>query len=499
MGTGNQSVQDTSAGYQSGYGSPVYRSYVLNTLLIVYLLNFLDRGLLSVVARPLKADIQMSDFQFGLLTGIAFAVLYSVLGIPIALLSERKNRVWIIGICLAIWSIMTAACGLATDITIGGGLVIGGYWLLLICRVGVGIGEAGCTPPANSLIADYYPPRKRSTALGYYGMGVGLGVMMANLIGGPITQVFTWREAFFFLGMPGVVVAAILVLTVREPPRGFTDPPGTVRPDRASFALTLKELTSKPSYWWMAAGATLAAFCGYAVANFQSLYLQRTFDLNVLETSVYFNAPSYAAGAIGTVAAGWLAERLGAKSVSAIAWLAAIGLLLCVPFYIVAFKTDLMWLALAGLSLGHFVKYGYLTAQYTIGQGVASMRSRATATAILLLIINLIGYGMGPPFAGLISDMFFRAKAGDAGYGFMSTSTCDAAQEALSRLGDAGMRADILGGLRVPLTEAQFEFCQTANAGATEAAMLTISAMYVLAAVCFLMCLRTLENDLVAK
>ena len=372
---------DESQGHITGYGTKAYRSYVLVSLMVIYILNFIDRGLLSVVARPLKAELLIGDTAFGLLTGFGFALLYTIVGIPLARIAERRNRVWIMGICVMLWSIMTALCGLATDITIGS-MVIGGFWILLVCRIGVGIGEAGCTPPANSVIADYYPPGKRSTALGFYAMGVTLGTTLANLIGGPVADAFGWRAAFFILGLPGVAIGILLILTVREPPRGFSDPPDARKVQSASLSQALNELFSKPSFWTMAAGATIAAFCGYAVASFQSLYLQRTFDVTAGEAAVWFNAPAYAAGALGTFLLGWIAEKLGKRSTNSIAWLAAGGMFLCVPFYFLAFTTDSMMWCMIGLATGHFVKYGYLAAQYTIGQGVVSMRVRATATAM---------------------------------------------------------------------------------------------------------------------
>src|SRR5688572_31714445 len=249
---------EPQTGYDTGYGTKAYRSYVLTALLIIYILNFIDRNLLSVVAPEMKPELGISDTAFGLLTGFGFALLYTVVGIPLAQVSETRHRVWIMSICVALWSLMTALCGLAAPITIGS-LTIGAFWILLACRVGVGIGEAGCTPPANSLIADYYPPRSRSTALGYYAMGVTLGGLLANLIGGPITDAFGWRTAFFVLGLPGIIVAVIFKLTVKEPPRGYTDPPGTVRRATAKFSDGLRELSVKPSFWTMTIAATIAA------------------------------------------------------------------------------------------------------------------------------------------------------------------------------------------------------------------------------------------------
>ena len=209
-----------------GYGSKPYRTYVLSALTLIYVLNFVDRGLLSVVGPDLVPELGISDTQFGLLTGFGFALLYTIVGIPLARIADTGHRVWIMTICIGLWSLMTALCGLATDVTVGS-ITIGAFWILLMCRVGVGIGEAGCTPPANSLIADYYAPQDRAQALGVYAMGVTLGGLFANLIGGWVTDAFDWRTAFFVLGLPGLLIALIFKLTVTEPPRGYTDPAGT--------------------------------------------------------------------------------------------------------------------------------------------------------------------------------------------------------------------------------------------------------------------------------
>ena len=238
---------EAADGHIHGYGSRPYRSYVLTALLASYILNFIDRALLGVVAPQLKPELGISDTAFGLLTGFGFALLYTLVGIPVAQLAETRHRVWIMAICITLWSVMTALCGLAAPITIGS-ITIGAFWVLLACRVGVGMGESGCTPPANSLIADYYPPARRSTALGFYAMGVTLGTVLANLIGGPVTDAFGWRAAFFVVGLPGVLLALLMVLTVREPPRGYTDPPGTARRARTTFRDALKEVSSKPSF-----------------------------------------------------------------------------------------------------------------------------------------------------------------------------------------------------------------------------------------------------------
>ena len=487
-----------------GYGTVGYRTYVLNALLFIYILNFIDRALLSVVARPLKAELGISDTAFGLLSGFGFALLYTVVGIPLARIAEQRNCVIIMSICVALWSIMTAMCGLATEITIGGA-VIGGFWVLLVCRVGVGIGEAGCTPPANSLISDYYPPKKRSTAMGYYAMGVTLGTMAANLVAGPVADHFGWRYAFFILGIPGVLVAVILFFTVKEPPRGYSEPAGTPKVERASFSDGLKELFSKKSYWWMVGGATMAAFCGYAIANFQSLYLSRTFDITAGQAAVWFNVPAYAAGAVGTFLLGWIASKI--KAPAAIAWLAACGLLLCVPFFGLAFTTSSMVFCVIGLAVGNAVKYGYLAAQYTIAAGVVSMRVRATSTAVLLFVVNLLGYGLGPLFAGLVSDFWFGRSLSDAGLtGAVDRSMCDAAQRATTFAQRATENLltetdinTVLANLTVPIDMSQYQFCLLANQSSTSASMITITLMYASAAVLFVFSAFSLKKDMVGQ
>jgi MFS family permease len=250
----------------TGYGTKSYRSYVLNALLFVYILNFLDRGLLGIVSKPVMNELQITDGDFGLLTGIGFALFYSIVGIPLARFAETGNRTWIMTICIALWSAATALSGMVAPVEIGG-VVISGFVMLLLCRVLVGVGEAGCTPPANSIIADYYPSARRSTALGYYAMGVTMGTLSANLIGGPVADAFGWRHG------------------VHGDRRGWHRRGDCVPPDGEGAAAwlygsagtwcgrsgelraALKELSSKRSFWLMAAGATLASFCGYGITH----------------------------------------------------------------------------------------------------------------------------------------------------------------------------------------------------------------------------------------
>jgi predicted MFS family arabinose efflux permease len=467
-------------GYETGYGSKAYRSYVLTALLFVYILNFVDRGLLSVVGPVLKPELGINDTLFGLLTGAGFAVVYTLIGIPVARIAERHHRVWLMSGCIALWSLMTALCGLSREITIGG-IVIGATWVLLACRIGVGIGESGCTPPATSLISDYYPPSKRSTALGYYAMGVTLGTVAANLIGGPVAEHFGWRMAFFVVGLPGILVAIVLKLTVKEPPRGYTDPPGAVKTERSTFAEGMKVLLSKPSFWWMTFGVTFASFCGYGIATFQSIFVNRSFDLSTQDAALFVNVPVYVASALGTLATGWMAERMINKHPNAIAWLPGWGLILSVPFYILAFTTRNFAWCLAGLVIGGFVKYGYLAAQYTIAQGVVSVRVRATSTAVLIFMQNMIGYSLGPLFIGAVSDVLFKMKVADLGMPDMTRKMCEARD------------------LAATLSQAQRDVCAVAHPDSLQQSMLITSLLYAAAGFGLLMACRTLQRDLVGQ
>ena len=314
----------------TGFGTKRYRTYVLSALTLIYIMNFVDRGLLAVVGPDLVPELGISDTQFGLLTGFGFALLYTIVGHSSGPLCRCGSPCVDYDVCVALWSLMTVLCGLATEITIGS-VTIGAFWVLLMCRVGVGIGEAGCTPPANSLIADYYAPRDRSQALGVYAMGVTLGTMFANLIGGWVTDAFDWRTAFFVVGLPGLLIAVVFKLTVKEPPRGYTDPKGTQSTERVTLREAIRELTTKPAFWLMTAGATVAAFCGYGISSFQSIFLVRAHEITTGEAAIWINTPVSLSSAIGTFVTGWLATRLYKKHPGAIAWLPAPGFSLVGP------------------------------------------------------------------------------------------------------------------------------------------------------------------------
>jgi len=406
----------------SSYGSFNYRSYVLMSLTLVYTFNFIDRILISVVSVPIINEFQLSQFQFGLLSGIGFALFYTLLGIPIANLSEKVSRKLIIGISVILWSFATVLCGFTT-----------GFVTLLLARMLVGIGEAGCTPPANSMISDYYAPSARPTALGIYAMGVTAGGVLAQVFGGFILDIFTWREAFIFIGAPGILIGIVFLLTVKEPPRGYSDPPGTAKIERADFNEAISEIFSKRTFWVMTTGATLAAFAGYALVGLQPQHVVFTHGFTPAETALMFMAPVGLAGTLGAFLGGYLTERASKRSATAATWVPGIAFLFCAPIYASAFLVGDSTVMLVLLMIASTLQYFYLGAQYNIAQAVVSLRVRATSIAILLFVVNLVGYGIGPPTLGIVADSLSTNWINASAFAGQITATCSLTDPSLTQ------------------------------------------------------------------
>ena len=315
----------TAGSPDSGYGSKKYRNYVLGMLLIVYIFNFIDRTIINILTEPIKETFGVEDWQMGLLGGPAFAILYTFVGIPIARYSERSHRVWIIAASIALWSLMTVLCGFAWS-----------FLALFLFRIGVSIGEAGCSPPANSIIADYFVPKERSTAVSIYALGIPLGNMVAYVFGGfvvdsldgaSVAAMFSswnwtwatglldwqniegWRVAFFVVGVPGILVAIILKLTVKEPPRGYTDPAEMQNKEPVGFKAVLKILATKPAYWHATLGVTIASFVNYGVGQFFVSFLIRTHEMSIFDASVKIAMALALMASIGTYMSGYLADK----------------------------------------------------------------------------------------------------------------------------------------------------------------------------------------------
>lgn len=403
-------MTDTAATYP-GYGAKSYRAYVLFILVIVYTFNFIDRLLISIVQEPIKHEFGVSNFELGLLGGPVFAILYTLLGVPIARYAERANRITIVSIGAFVWSLMTAACGFA-----------GNFVQLALCRLGVGIGEAACVPPSQSAIADYFPADRRASALAIFSLGIPLGSAMAYLGGGWLVAHFDWRVAFWMLGAPGVLAALVLKLTVKEPPRAITQtkPPG--------FSETVKALSTKASFWHVAFGGALISFVGYGSSQFLVSHIIRNYDLGptlAIEGAHASYAMALVAGistALGTFLGGHLSDRLAPKHTRVNSWLPALGVIIAIPFYILSFmQTEFAW-AFAFLMLAPIFHYMYLGPMYAVTMSVSTPLQRATSVAILILMVNLVGYGLGPPFIGAANDFFASQNLAQSG---LTLSQCN--------------------------------------------------------------------------
>ena len=376
------------------------RRYTLGVLAVVYMFNFVDRQLPAILLPAIRAEFQVSDTLLGLLVGTAFALFYSVLGVPIALLADRWNRRNLIAIALAIWSGMTALSGVAAN-----------FWQLALARVGVGIGEAGCSPPAHSMIADLYPPEKRSTAMGVYTLGISAGIMLAYMAGGWVVENIGWREAFFIVGIPGLLLAVIVRMTVSEPPRGHSE-------DRADHGQhpplieVFKLLLSRKSFLHMAVGAGLSSFAGYAAISWFPSFLIRSFEGNFVLLNVWLGLILGIAGGIGFFMGGFLADFFGRVRQRNGMWFIASTQLAAA---VASFAVYLAWsakMALLAFILPVVISNFYLAPVLAQTQSLVPLRMRGVASAIVLLIINLIGLAVGPPAVGALSD-YLAPSLGD--------------------------------------------------------------------------------------
>lgn len=363
-------------------------AWALIALFILNVLSSVDRLLFGVVQELIKVDLGLSDFELGILGGPAFAVLYTLAAFPIARLADRMNRVNILSIVFVVWSAMTVACGLA-----------GSYFQMLLARMGVSVGEAGCTPAANSLISDYFPNR-RASAIAVYTAGAPVGALLAAVGGGFLAEAFGWRFAFYLCGGIGIVFAVILRLTVREPPRKDQ---GT-RP--TAFLATLRHLLAKRSFALVIASGSLAALAINAINLYFVSFLIRSHDMSISMAGLVMGLAVGGVGTISTLFAGWAIDKTRIRFPKMRTWLPAASMVWCGGFYIMAFSTDATWLAITLLMVAALGKNIFIPAVYTISQEVASPRTRSVSAALVLAILSIVGYGLGPPLVGFLSDTF---------------------------------------------------------------------------------------------
>ncbi|MFT5574184.1 MAG: MFS family permease [Cryomorphaceae bacterium] len=384
-----------------------YRSYVLVLLTIVYGFNFIDRQIVGILAPFIQEDLGLSNTQLGLLIGLAFAMFYTIIAIPIAWLADRYSRVNILSIALATWSGFTALTGLATN-----------FMQIGLARMGVGVGEAGGSPPSHSIISDLYPKEERAGALGVYSMGIPLGIMAAYFatasLMGSAGEAVDWRRIFVFLGLTGVVLALVVKLTLREPKRGameFDNHADIVQPP---FSESIRTLLKIPAWWAMCFGIAFGSFVSYAFSAFQTKYLillDPTFDFKTLVIVLgVINGTTYAGGAFFGAK---LADIWGAKNIRAYGWLPAIAIAICLPLAIGGFWVDSVWAHLGFTTFLLFFLGIYLGPSFAIAQTLAPINMRAMSTALFFFILNMVALGGGPTFSGWLIDVFREAGNGD--------------------------------------------------------------------------------------
>lgn len=398
-----------------------YKGTVLGFLLAAYTFNFIDRTIIATIGPAIMADLELSSTQIGLLGGLYFALLYTLLGIPIARLAERFNRVNIIAVSLVVWSGFTALCGTAAN-----------FVTLAAFRFGVGIGEAGCSPPAHSLISDYFEPRKRASALSIYAFGIPLGTMFGAVAGGWLAQNLGWRWAFIALGLPGIILAVLFKLMVKEPPRGWSDaearreaglppepvaakPPFSFGEELRELGAVAKVLFTKWPVLHMTLGVTIASFGSYGSGQFVPQFFIGAYGLDLAQVGLITGLVGGFSSGIGTLIGGFIADHMAKRSPAWYALTPAFGLLIATPIYVAAYLATSWQLTALILLIPGIFHYTYLGPTFGVVQNSVPLRRRATATALLFFFLNLIALGGGPPFIGWVIDQLSQgAYAGGA-------------------------------------------------------------------------------------
>ncbi|WP_300577338.1 MFS transporter [Phenylobacterium sp.] len=377
-----------------------YPATVLGVLIVAYTFNFLDRQILGILAGPIKADLGLTDSQLGLMGGLAFALFYTGLGIPVAWLADRWSRTWIMTGALALWSGFTALCGFAT-----------GFWTLFLARMGVGIGEAGGVAPAYSLIADYFPKTQRARALAAYSFGIPIGSALGILFGGLIAHAIDWRAAFIIVGAVGIAFAPIFRLIIKEPRRGAYDEPALApvpplaeqapaAPPPGAVALVLR----KPSFWLISLGAAASSVCGYGVAFWLPSFFERSLGMSLVDRSIFLGIITLVGGVIGVWAGGWLGDRLGPKRPAAYLLVPAGAFLIALPCFFLAIQSKSLALAFVLFIIPQGLNLAWLGPVITAVQHLAPVAQRSVASACFLFVNNLIGLGLGTWYFGAVSD-----------------------------------------------------------------------------------------------
>lgn len=376
--------------------SSAYRWYVVALLLLVHVVAHVDRQILNVLVEPVKAEFGLSDTVMGLMTGAAFAVFYAVLGIPLAYVADRFNRRNLIAASIAVWSAMTVLCGYAASAL-----------QLILARIGVAIGEAGSNPASHSIIADLFAPAKRAAPMALMAMGPNLGIMLGFIAGSLISEAYGWREAFIAVGVPGLLVALIVLFSIREPSRGHADGDSAPAGPKGGSGIraVFSTIRRRPSLGWIITAFSLAAVFGYGSIAWLAAFFNRSYGMSEGEIGPWIGIVVGVAGSIGTLAGGLLADRLGKRDVRWRLWIICVVAVGAAPFGLAAYLVYQPWLTLALIAIPASIAVFHAGPSFALVQGLVDLRIRAVTSAFLLFVLNVVGGGLGPLYVGVMSDI----------------------------------------------------------------------------------------------
>lgn len=372
-----------------------HRHFVLGMLVLIYAFNTIDRQIVAILQEPIRAEFGLEDWQLGLLSGVAFGLFYTTLGLPIARYTDRGgNRVTIISIALALWSVMTAVCGLARS-----------FVHLLLFRIGVGVGEAGCIPPSQSLIADYFAPHERGRAMGFYTSGVAVGALAGLMAGSWLAQEFGWRVALLAVGLPGLLVALLFKLFAREPARGLSEGGAEAGELAIPTREALRILLANCTYRQIMFGGSVCAVATYGMGFWIPSFLIRNHHMPIQQVGFWWGLIFGVSGLIGAMLSGYLVDRLGRRDPRGILLIPVVGLLAAIPFQVVAINADSKIVALAFFLVPTIVYNSWIAPMFMLSQSLVPVGVRATSSAVLSFVVNSVGLGVGPLIVGMLSDV----------------------------------------------------------------------------------------------
>ncbi len=451
--------------------SPAYRGWVLLLIFLMMASNYIDRSIVRILGQPIKEEFQLSDLQVGLLGGFAFAMLYIVLGVPIAALSERSSRVRIISIALTVWSLMTMLCGLASS-----------YAMLLAARIGVGVGESGAAPPSQSLISDYFPPKQRASAISIHSFGIAIGGLLGAVIGGFAAEAWGWRAALMIVGAPGLILAFVFYATVREPPRGWSDPPradGAPHEEpRASLADTARRLFTNATFLHLALAAGIANFAIQGIHTFEAPYFLRRFEVSLSEVGLVLGTVGGLSTAAGMLTGGFTSDWIARRDRRWYCWLSAIGVLVTGPLYAAAFLQSSWLFSAVILALPGLFLYLFHAPAQAVLHNMSHPRMRATAISLYMVVTATLGLALGPVGVGFAADwLAARTFAGSGEF----LAACPG--------GVAPKGAD----------PALVEACHHASTRGVQLAIVGVCLLFAWSAAHFLLAARTVRRDMAAR